>query len=109
MPHAAAEIGHQSSWLHPPLCYVCSTGKYSTKQTAKRRYLPRIKRGLVAFEDLEKTLKTDKYTPLAQTHAHNRKRALEDETHLHDEKRGGPCVVVLLREGACGRVYWGGS
>ena len=33
-----------------------STGKYSTKQTAKKRYLPRVRKGVKQFVDLEKAL-----------------------------------------------------
>jgi len=33
-----------------------STGKYSTKQTAKKRYLPRVRKGVALFAALDKTL-----------------------------------------------------
>lgn len=33
-----------------------STGKYSTKQTAKKRYLPRVRKGVKQFVELEKAL-----------------------------------------------------
>jgi len=33
-----------------------STGKYSTKQTAKKRYLPRVRKGVALFTALGKTL-----------------------------------------------------
>ena len=33
-----------------------STGKYSTKQTAKKRYLPRVRKGVALFAALGKTL-----------------------------------------------------
>ena len=42
-------IQHNPAWRG-------STGKYSTKQTAKKRYLPRVKRGVAAFEALGTTL-----------------------------------------------------
>eukprot|EP00802_Teleaulax_amphioxeia_P029551 Tamp_31697.p1 GENE.Tamp_31697~~Tamp_31697.p1 ORF type:complete len:189 (+),score=41.67 Tamp_31697:31-597(+) len=37
----------------PSLAGADSTGKFSSKRTAKNRYVPRIKKGIAAFEQLE--------------------------------------------------------
>ena len=39
--------------MHPPLSLADSTGKLSTKLTAKRRYLPRIQSGVVSFNKVK--------------------------------------------------------
>ena len=39
--------------LGPSLAFADSTGKFSSKRTAKNRYVPRIKKGVAAFEVLE--------------------------------------------------------
>ena len=39
--------------LHPPSSHADSTGKLSTKLTAKRRYLPRIQAGVVSFNKVK--------------------------------------------------------
>lgn len=40
----------------PSVVLADSTGKYSTKQTAKKRYLPRVRKGVALFAALGKTL-----------------------------------------------------
>eukprot|EP00624_Nannochloropsis_granulata_P007210 evm.model.NODE_6825_length_32477_cov_17.962835.5 len=40
----------------PSVVKADSTGKYSTKQTAKKRYLPRVRKGVALFAALGKTL-----------------------------------------------------
>ncbi|TFJ88602.1 hypothetical protein NSK_000171 [Nannochloropsis salina CCMP1776] len=41
---------------NPPQALADSTGKYSTKQTAKKRYLPRVRKGVAKFQALGETL-----------------------------------------------------
>lgn len=53
-------VRRRLTYPHPPIPQHLhrppSTGKYSTKQTAKKRYLPRVRKGVKLFVDLGKTL-----------------------------------------------------